>query len=67
MSGPHSVPITTPDFDAAEVLRRKEILVTEFGSLGWKGTLKKILPEWAQKVVRSARKMHPGLAEGDKR
>jgi anaerobic magnesium-protoporphyrin IX monomethyl ester cyclase len=56
MSTTHTVWITTPDFDAQKVLRRKDLLEECFDHTAkWRTVVKKLLPPKAVNMVRSIR------------
>jgi len=59
MSTGHTVSITTPDFDVAEVMRRRGELIELFGTPPWKRALKKLLPDSAIRAIRRVRRRAP--------
>jgi radical SAM superfamily enzyme YgiQ (UPF0313 family) len=56
MSTGHIVPITTPDFDAAEVKKRKEEILNIFAPK-WKVVVRRLLPMGAIQCLREMKKL----------
>lgn len=55
------VSITTPDFDASEVLRRHYLLLTMMAGPQWKRILRRIIPRGLVNLIRTMRGFSPAI------